>query len=515
MVEIPFVRGGPVKFDSSVYIVREKEESVLRAIQHKEFVSIVGPRQVGKTSLLQKIQAIVESNYDYASALIDLSAINDPNLEFKEWAYHFCKLLNRQLLPFVSNEIEIDFPKASVEFREYWTSIVSLLNRSSLLILLDEANSVPSKVNDPFFSTIRSIFTDRNLYRPDPQLARINFAFAGVFEPDDLVKNRQNSPFNVSQIFRLSDFSKDEVGLFAIRLSEEIGEKIHKEILDRIYYWTDGQPYLSQSLYAILQTQILEHGITSINPEQVDKLIPELIDQTSDNVNHTIKLILSSNEKEKKVIEILGGKRFGFTRANRLLAQLELDGIIKEGNDHIYVIRNAIYELALKKALNMSDEVSPTISAKSSRETLFISYSHLDDPKYLDKLKTHLAPLARNHKIVVWDDSKILPGEKWREEIQEGINNAKVAILMVSPNFIASEFIANSELPPILDAAELGKNGITIFWIPVSSCAYEDTAIAKYQAAINPQKPLDMMSEAELNQALVTVYRGIRCILIQ
>jgi len=115
----------------------------------------------------------------------------------------------------------------------------------------------------------------------------------------------------------------------------------------------------------------------------------------------------------------------------------------------------------------------------------------------------------RNFKISIWDDSAIKPGEKWRDEIQEAIENAKVAILMVSANFIASDFIANSELPPILDA-EVDNDGITIIWIPISSCAVEDTAIESYQAAINPQKPLDMMNEAELNQALLKVYRSVR-----
>lgn len=509
MPDIHFVHGGPVKFDSPVYIVRKKDELALRSIRSKEFVSIIGPRQVGKTSLLQRIQAVVETNYDYASTLIDLSTINDPNFEFSEWAFHFCNLLINQLQPFINGELNIDYPKASVEFREYWKMLFRALNKSSLLILLDEANSVPLQVNDPFYSTIRSIYTDRNSYRPDPDLSKINFAFAGVFEPEKLVKNRQNSPFNVSQIIRLTDFSRQEIKLFANQLEKHIDRDIPGEVLDRIYFWTNGHPYLTQTYFAVLQTKLVEQDTNELSSALVDNLIPEIMELGSDNVDHTIKITLDNDEKKELIIDLLRGKIHGFSRANRLVAQLELDGVIKEDNNNKCIIRNAIYELALKRAIGLEDELILKNGMYLSRDQIFISYSHSDDSKYLDKLRTHLKPMERNHKISIWDDRSIKPGKEWKNEIQEAIDNAKVAILMVSANFIASDFIANSELPPILDAAA-DKDGITIIWLPVSSCAYEDTAIEKYQAVIDPQKPLDMMTEAELNQALLKVYRSIR-----
>src|SRR5437867_4502372 len=82
-----FVLGGPVNYKLPVYVVREEfEERVFREILNKNYVSIIGSRQVGKTSLLQRIQTLVEEKYDQASALIDLSTINEPNVEFRIWA---------------------------------------------------------------------------------------------------------------------------------------------------------------------------------------------------------------------------------------------------------------------------------------------------------------------------------------------------------------------------------------------------------------------------------------------
>jgi internalin A len=107
----------------------------------------------------------------------------------------------------------------------------------------------------------------------------------------------------------------------------------------------------------------------------------------------------------------------------------------------------------------------------------------------------------------VWDDTQIRAGDKWRSEIDRAIAGARAAVLLVTPDFLESDFIAEHELPPLLEAASRG--GKRILWIPLSASSYRRTEIRHYQALSDPARPLDGLSHAEQNQALVDIANRI------
>ena len=137
---------------------------------------------------------------------------------------------------------------------------------------------------------------------------------------------------------------------------------------------------------------------------------------------------------------------------------------------------------------------------------VFISYSHHDE-RWIRELLIHLKPLKDRNLLDFWSDREIEPGRKWQQEIEQALASAKIAILLVSPMFLASDFIKNNELPTLLNAA-IG-DGLTIIWIPISGSNYNYTEIAAYQAAHDPAKPLDGLKKSERNKAFVKICDSI------
>jgi hypothetical protein len=76
---------------------------------------------------------------------------------------------------------------------------------------------------------------------------------------------------------------------------------------------------------------------------------------------------------------------------------------------------------------------------------IFVSYSHRDE-SHRQALETHLASLMRQDLISAWHDGKILPGAEWAEEIDRQLASSQIIPLLISPEFIASEFCYSREL---------------------------------------------------------------------
>ncbi|HLK61160.1 MAG TPA: SUMF1/EgtB/PvdO family nonheme iron enzyme [Chthonomonadaceae bacterium] len=112
---------------------------------------------------------------------------------------------------------------------------------------------------------------------------------------------------------------------------------------------------------------------------------------------------------------------------------------------------------------------------------LFISYARKDE-KWLDQLLEHLRSLELHGRITQWTNREITPGSMWRTEIAKELKHADIAVLLVTPAFLASQYIQESELPDLLKKR--------VLWIAVESSLYTHTPLADLQCVNQPSKPL-------------------------
>ena len=138
-----------------------------------------------------------------------------------------------------------------------------------------------------------------------------------------------------------------------------------------------------------------------------------------------------------------------------------------------------------------------------NKTKIFISYSH-SDRVWLDRLNIHLKPLKRNGLVESWDDTQIKAGDKWMKEIENKLESCNVAILLISADFLASDFIVNNELPPLLQKAEY--NGLKV--IPVilkPSLFLKNPNLSCFQAINSPNEPIISLPESKQEEKLMEV----------
>jgi WD40 repeat protein len=123
-----------------------------------------------------------------------------------------------------------------------------------------------------------------------------------------------------------------------------------------------------------------------------------------------------------------------------------------------------------------------------------------------------LKPFVRQSQLQVWADPYIQSGQQWRREIDVALARSRVAVVLLSPDLLASDFVAEVEIPTVLFAARAGELQLLI--VPIARCAEGSTRflagdLADFQWVWSASEPLDGLSSARRNAALVKVTNAI------
>lgn len=102
--------------------------------------------------------------------------------------------------------------------------------------------------------------------------------------------------------------------------------------------------------------------------------------------------------------------------------------------------------------------------------TVFISYSHVDKA-WKDRLVAQLRVLELEGDFELWDDQRLAAGDGWRAEIEAAMERARAAVLLISADFLISDFIRGTEVPRLLQRRT--KDGLRILPLIVRPCPWE------------------------------------------
>lgn len=258
----------------------------------------------------------------------------------------------------------------------------------------------------------------------------------------------------------------------------------------------DGGKYNDIKQILIEEFEKFDHSI--INIESLVGKNEDSKTTVHDRVNKSDLIIADISDSNPNVIY-----QVGF--ANSLNKSVVL--ISNQGFDIPFNIRGSrilIYDRdrlndTLKKPiqqfLNSGNKEIGMASDANNRKKIFISYSH-EDAEFMERLKIHLKPFEMNGSLDVWEDTKIKAGEKWEEKIKTTLDESVLAILLISADFLASDFIVNNELPPILENIE--SKGTQIIPLIVCPCRFiKHPILSKFQAINNPEVPLIKLSKPD------------------
>ena len=161
----------------------------------------------------------------------------------------------------------------------------------------------------------------------------------------------------------------------------------------------------------------------------------------------------------------------------------------------------------LLNGVDLDKQREDSLTAITRAKAVFFSYSHKDEP-LRDELETHLKLLQRQGVISTWHDRKILPGTEWDEEIDSHLERAKIILLLVSADFIASDYCWDKEVKRALERHATGE--ATVIPVALRFCDWKGTPFEKLQGL--PKNFIPVTANKDRDAAWTDVATGIRLV---
>lgn len=368
-----------------LYVQREADRQLRRIIDDMgRPACVLVARQMGKTNLLLNAKRELEDNnsaFIYVDLSVPLSSerecfrhIIDTALETRSDVFSACK----------DSLLAARERSSAAAYKEHELELRSLLAAISgkLVIILDEIDSLgKGTFSDKVFAQIRSVYFSRVNY---PQFARLTYVLSGVLEPNEIIKDKRISPFNISEKVYLDDFTFAEFREFLSRAALKISD----EVRDRIYYWANGNPRITWDICGDLEEKVANDCTLTVDDvnQTVERLYLKDFNQAP--IDHIREIVANDDDLRNAITVVKFDK--GYTLPDDIKNKLYLAGITGSGKNYKEVkIKNKVVEAAL------SDQWLHDIGVKR-KGLLKLADEHLENLKYAEALALYEQFIAKN-----------------------------------------------------------------------------------------------------------------------
>ena len=344
-----FSVGAPLHAVKAGYVRRRADDLLYEAVVAGRYAHVIAPDRSGKSSLIAATAARLEANgFNVAVLDLDQIGVRDASADPGRWYYSVAYRILRQLR--IRHDLQSWWQDKSIlgnrqRLLEFYNEIVLQYVQERIAIFVDGIQCVgDTAIGEQLLASIRSAHNARTT---DPEFSRLTFVLLGECDPVSLIDEPELSPFSITQSIPLQDFNRDDLNLFAAELN--LSAENAEVALDRIYYWTRGQPYLTQKL----ARAVAREKITDDVDDNVDKLVKQQFTgraalQTEPHLSHIHREVLRNPKQSVPLLNLYGKLRKGVNVTTDLGSSLQRRlmaiGLIRvDGNGDLHV-RNRIYE---------------------------------------------------------------------------------------------------------------------------------------------------------------------------
>ena len=342
---------GPVEADQHYVVSRQDLIDKLSVqIDQGKYFTIFAPRQMGKTTLLRKLDEMLAANPDYLP--IPLSFERYETWAEAQFLNHFGKLISyylnealqanshpqlAQIQKYLADSPIIDY----LTFSELFVALYQFAPECKVVLIIDEFDATPLDAISPLLQTWRTMYLDR---RPPHSLH--NVILIGIQNIARLNFGR-SSPFNIAYQQRLDGFTLDELQTLLAQYTAETGQPFSPETVALLHEQTGGHPFLVNRVAAIVTEEVVTDRAQPITVADLRLAINQLVRET----NYNFETVIRHAEKYRDdLLNLLFGGTYLFNLNNAFVSELYTQGVIDQDEHGNCRIANPIYSEVLLAA---------------------------------------------------------------------------------------------------------------------------------------------------------------------